>query len=75
MAELGEVLRQLHSSEINAGIQSFYDSQWTAWLGDELNGRKAEEMFFDMKDAVTWLDAEARRQYPRSAYAILTDPL
>ena len=38
MADLG----QLHDSEINAGVQTFYDAGMRIWIGDEMNGLHAE---------------------------------
>jgi hypothetical protein len=38
MADLERVLQQLHDSEINAGIQTFYDAGIRVWIGDESNG-------------------------------------
>jgi hypothetical protein len=43
MADLEHILQQLHDSEINAGVQTFYDAGMRVWIGDELlalNGRK-----------------------------------
>jgi hypothetical protein len=38
MADLERVLQQLHDSEINAGMQTFYDAGRRVWIGDEANG-------------------------------------
>jgi hypothetical protein len=38
MADLG----QLHDSEINVGVQTFYDSGMRIWIGDEMIGLHAE---------------------------------
>ncbi len=32
---LERVLQQLHDSEINAGVQTFYDAGMRVWIGDE----------------------------------------
>jgi len=42
MADLERVLKQLHDSEINAGVQTFYDTGMRTWIGDESNGIQAE---------------------------------
>jgi hypothetical protein len=39
---LESVLQQLHDSEINAGIQTFYDTGIRVWIGDEANGVRTE---------------------------------
>src|SRR6185437_8492376 len=38
---LEEVLKRLHDSEINAGLQSFFDDGLRVWIGDPLNGVEA----------------------------------
>jgi hypothetical protein len=35
---LERVLQQLHDSEINAGVQTFFDAGMRVWIGDEMNG-------------------------------------
>jgi hypothetical protein len=35
MADLERILQQLHDSEINAGVQTFYDAGMRVWIGDE----------------------------------------
>jgi hypothetical protein len=42
MADLEHILQQLHDSEINAGVQTFYDAGMRAWIGDEANRIQAE---------------------------------
>jgi hypothetical protein len=42
MADLEHILHQLHDSEINAGVQTFYDAGMRVWIGDEANGIQAE---------------------------------
>jgi hypothetical protein len=32
----------LHDSEINAGVQTFYDAGMRVWIGDDLNGIQSE---------------------------------
>jgi hypothetical protein len=38
MADLERILQQLHDSEINAGVQTFYDTGMQVWRGHESNG-------------------------------------
>jgi hypothetical protein len=42
MADLECILQQLHDSEINARVQTFYDAGMRVWIGDEANGIQAE---------------------------------
>jgi hypothetical protein len=42
MATLEQVLQQLQDSEINAGVQTFYDTGMRVWIGDEANGIRTE---------------------------------
>ena len=71
MADLERVLQQLHDSEINAGVQTFYES----------NGIQSERTinrtgnFADPRKwpegvtAASWLHETALRLYPDSKYA------
>jgi hypothetical protein len=63
------VFRELYASEINCGIESFWDGGFTVFLGDHMNGRKAETVFYpdELDDAAEWLIGQARRVYPRFA--------
>ncbi|WP_309628200.1 hypothetical protein [Brevundimonas sp.] len=63
------VLQALHDSEINAGIQTFFDGQFEVWLGDEANGRKAETIADSYASAEAWLTMAARERYPDSQFA------
>jgi hypothetical protein len=42
MADLEHVLHWLHDSEINAGVQTFFDAGMRVWIGDEMNGIRAQ---------------------------------
>ena len=42
MADLEHILQQLHDSEINAGVQTFYDTGMRVWIDDEANGIRTE---------------------------------
>jgi hypothetical protein len=42
MEDLERVLQQLHDSEINAGLQTFFDTGMRVWIGDAINGIQAE---------------------------------
>jgi hypothetical protein len=76
---LERVLQQLHDSEINAGIQTFYDAGMRVWIGDEMNGIKAETVINRTSaarlkwpeglTAASWLQETALHMYPASKYA------
>jgi hypothetical protein len=81
MADVEHILRQLHDSEIKAGVQTFFDAGMRIWIGDEVNGVLAETTI-DRTDgfvaprewqegdsAVSWLHETALRLYPDSTYA------
>ena len=63
------VLQALYAHEINVGMQSFYDGGWQVWIGDEMNGRRAEESFEreDFHEIPAWLMRAATRLYPNAA--------
>jgi hypothetical protein len=67
--KLVDVLDDLYGSEINCGIQSFWDGYWSAWLGDDMNGRVVEEHALKFDEIAAWLDKQARKFYPNSTYA------
>ena len=79
MADLDRVLQALHDSEINAGVQTFFDAGMRVWIGDEVNGIQAETVFTRMGStertwpegltAASWLYETALRLYPYSKYA------
>lgn len=73
---LQRVIAELHDSEINVGLQAFFDAGVRIWIGDELNGRAAEAAL-DKGDAAWnddaslahWLHETALRLFPGSGYA------
>src|SRR5260370_9547505 len=79
LADLEHILQQLHDSEINAGVQTFYDAGMRVWIGDEANGIQAEATINRTAaarlkwpegiTAASWLHETARRLYPDSKYA------
>jgi hypothetical protein len=74
-------MQQLHDSEINAGVETFYNAGMRVWLGDRFNGIKAE-ISIDRTDhqwpagvsAASWLHSVALRLYPESNYAKASAP-
>lgn len=69
--DLWDTMRALYASEINCGMASFWDAGFVVWLGDDMNGREAEEQFFseDFDQIADWLHQEALHHYPASDYA------
>jgi hypothetical protein len=67
------VLTDLYSAEVNCGVESFWDGGFTVFIGDEMNGRVAEETFYPdgntyghlpLSEAGNWLWLMSRRLYP-----------
>jgi hypothetical protein len=79
VADLESILRQLHDSEINAGVQMFYDAGMRVWIGDEINGIQAETAINRTRatrlkwpeglSAASWLHDAALHLYPDSKYS------
>ncbi len=64
------ILQQLHDSEINCGVKCFWDSCWTAWIGDDMNGMKSENTGLEtFAQCEVWLREEALRLFPDSVFA------
>lgn len=60
------VMKELYDEEINCGIESFWDAGFTVWIGDEVNGKRAERGFDvqELDRVEGWLRNEARKLYP-----------
>ena len=79
MADLERILQQLHDSEINAGVQTFFNAGMRVWIGDEMNGILAQTVINrtaaarlkwpEGLSAASWLHETALRLYPDSKYA------
>jgi len=79
MADLEHILQQLHDSEINSGVQTFFGAGMRIWIGDEMNGIQAETTINRTRAArlkwpeglaaASWLHETALRLYPDSKYA------
>lgn len=67
--ELGQLIGDLHGSEINGEISWFYDGVWRVRLGDEWNGYQAEETFNTLSKTAEWLRRKAVEIYPDSDFA------
>jgi hypothetical protein len=63
---LETVLGALYAHEINCGLQSFWDGGWSVWIGDDMNGVRAEADFQrdQLTDIPAWLADNAERLYP-----------
>ena len=72
MSDLVEIMQALYRSEINCGVQSFWDGGFTVRLGDDLNGTTASENFEagELGEAGEWLHEQALKHYPSSDYAL-----
>lgn len=72
MKSMTDVMRNLYASEINCGIESFWDGGFTAWIGDDMNGRK-EEGHFEANalnsEVGQWFHDAAIKTFPDSEYA------
>jgi hypothetical protein len=66
---LSTLLGDLRESEINVEITLLNDDEWSARLGDPLNGYRAERMFGALSEAGEWLRAKAIELYPDSGFA------
>jgi hypothetical protein len=66
-----EILKKLYDSEINWKILTFWDGGVDVWLGDGLNGFKAQTCFeaSEMDGIPQWLHEQALKFYPDSEYA------
>lgn len=62
-------MQELYDSEINCQISSFWDTGYTAKLGDEMNGFVDSRGFETIEDAMNWLVHRAIEIYPDSEYA------
>jgi hypothetical protein len=79
IADLEHILRLLHDSGINAGVQTFYDAGMRVWIGDEINGIRVEAAINrtpaarlkwpEGLTAANWLHETALHLYPDSKYA------
>jgi hypothetical protein len=69
--KLFELMQTLHDSEINSGMEWHGDS-FDVWLGDPYNGIKKKKSFGhnQLDAAAEWLDATARKCWPKSPYAV-----
>src|SRR5690348_6998531 len=68
-----QVLQELYASEINAGMQSDWDGGIFVWIGGPISAGPilSQKLFLvgEFDQIGSWLDAEARRLFPASAYA------
>ena len=64
----------LHDSEINSGVQLFWDDCVTIWIGDDINGKEdmnCETKHLQNGDGAKWLFEDAIKKYPTSKFARL----
>lgn len=67
-ANLERVMARLYRSGISCGVESHFDTGFTAWLG-LAEEAKAILHTHSLEEAAAWLDRAAREHYPRSTYA------
>ena len=65
---LDDAIAALYIREINCGIETFWSGGIIVWIGDSMDGRKAQTIFSRdrMSLAAQWLVDEAARLYPRA---------
>ena len=63
------ILQELHDSEINAELSTFWDGCFDWNFGDALNGYREQGQGRSLSGAVEHLRAAALRHYPESAFA------
>ena len=63
------ILQELYNSEINWKISTFWDGGFDWWLGDEMNGFKAEGGADTLEEAVAALEQAALEHFPNSVFA------
>jgi hypothetical protein len=52
---LDDKIKAIYDFEKNCSISWFWDNGYTAKIGDEINGIRAEKTFTSINDAVDWL--------------------
>jgi hypothetical protein len=65
---LQRVMARLYRSGISCGVESNWDSGFTAWLGIAEEA-KAIVHTHSLEEVSDWLDGAARQHYPQSTYA------
>lgn len=73
---LETVLKDLHDSEINAGVQTFHPAGLRVWIGDQMNGLEVSAHigpgdggWLNDGTAALWLHEAAVKLHPTSEYA------
>ena len=68
---LESVLAALYGSEINCGLESFWDGGFRVWIGDHLNGHFVEDRIpSDRADTMSmWFIQNATAIFPESRFA------
>jgi hypothetical protein len=69
LPNLQRVMALLYQSGISCGLESQWDSGFTAWLG-LAEEAKAILHTDSLEEAAAWLDRVARVHYPQSGYAL-----
>lgn len=69
MMNLQQTMEALYASEINCEISCFWDGWWDVYLGDSMNGYRAEATFQHLDDAPAWMISQAIKHWPDSEFA------
>lgn len=74
---LHDVLAALYAREINFGMQSFWDDGVEVWIGDDMNGRRAQANISGRSaaDIARWLSEAAWELYPEAEFPWARGPL
>jgi hypothetical protein len=64
------VMQRLQASEIDCSLTAFWDGGWTVKIGDPTKNFMAEGNFRTLDEGAEFLDRQARRNCPESAYSL-----
>jgi hypothetical protein len=64
-------LDDLADREINHGLDYFFDTGWTVWIGDGLTSVFARATFDSLDDVVPWLLEKARQFERRNSIRVI----
>lgn len=67
-ANMQRVMARLYRSGISCGVESHWDTGFTAWLGLAEEARAILHTY-SLEEAAAWLDHAARQHYPSSTFA------
>lgn len=71
---IADELQPIYDSEINIRISWLWDGGIDVWIGDDLNGYRAQDTVVSVADIVPWLQEAIAHFYQNSTYAKTLDP-